>query len=484
MKAILKLIFCLQILQVALAFSSFSLPSTPLTTSTGITILGAASNYRLGRSVDGAGDFNNDGVDDFIVGSYYAAYNGGSTYGVVYVIYGNQNGFPANIDMSTTLDLTQGFLIYTPTLDYIGSGVASAGDFNKDGVDDIVIGGPQSNSAYVIYGKQGGATSHYNLGSLTISQGIKISGLTGQYFGVDVKSAGDQNGDGVDDIIIGASAYTYSSRTNVGCVYVIYGKQGGYSANINMASFNSAIGYRIIGKTGSDGFGYYLVPAKDVNGDNIADLLLAPNAKTYSVVIYGTKNGYTTDIDVATLTSAQGIFISHTSNLCKTLDAGDFNGDGLMDIAVCRSNYLHIIYGQTGGFAASYNLADTSISTNLITQIGTSTSFGTHIRFADLNQDGFSDTVAVQTSNRVSVIFGQATLSSTDYSTLATSGQAITIAGPPSGEFGFSLGIAGDVDKNGLIDIIIGSVSDSSISGRTSGGQAYLIYSSKTLFFF
>ncbi len=128
---------------------------TLIPSTTGFMITGNAANDRFGWSVSTAGDINNDGYDDIIVGAYYK----NSYQGAVYVIYGGLKSTTTNIDLSTqTLDpQNTGFMITgnNAAAEYFGWSVSTAGDINNDGYDDIIVGAYYKNSqrgaAYVIY---------------------------------------------------------------------------------------------------------------------------------------------------------------------------------------------------------------------------------------------------------------------------------------------------------------------------------------------
>mgnify|MGYP002651094584 FL=1 len=195
--------------------------------SNGFKISGAAANDLSGTSVASAGDINDDGFADLIVGAPGVDPNGGAAY----VIFGKAGGFGANIDLSS-LDGSNGFKITgadaTGHIVDTGWSVASAGDVNGDGFDDIIVGAPgtydYANSAsYVVFGKAGGFGANIDLSSLDGSNGFKIDHA--QSFdtsGHSVASAGDVNGDGFADLIIGAP--NSSTNSYSGASYVLYGR--------------------------------------------------------------------------------------------------------------------------------------------------------------------------------------------------------------------------------------------------------------------
>ncbi len=165
--------------------------------TTGFNITGSAPGNGLGGSVKTAGDINNDGYEDIIVGA--------SNLGAAYVIYGGPTLPDIDLNLTTLDPATTGFMIRGKSGESLGSAVSIAGDINNDGFDDIIIGDAQG-TVYVIYGGPKSSMSNIDLSSLPLdpaTTGFMITGnAAGDQFGQAVSTAGDINHDGYGDIIV------------------------------------------------------------------------------------------------------------------------------------------------------------------------------------------------------------------------------------------------------------------------------------------
>jgi hypothetical protein len=246
--------------RVAPAFSAL-VYLAELTGGDGFKLNGETAGDNSGFSVSGAGDVNGDGFDDLFVGAHLADPSGTSS-GASYVVFGKAGGFSASLNLST-LDGTTGFRLQGEAeYDFSGRSVSGAGDVNGDGFDDMIVGasgadpnGPESGASYVVFGKASGFTATLNLSTLNGSDGFKLLGETaGDYSGSSVSGAGDVNGDGFDDLIVGAFGADANGSTS-GSSYVVFGKGSGFAASLDLSTLTGSNGFEVMGERAGQFFG-------------------------------------------------------------------------------------------------------------------------------------------------------------------------------------------------------------------------------------
>jgi hypothetical protein len=307
----------------------------------GFVINGVAALDESGRSVSSAGDVNGDGLDDLIVGAFRADPNGINNAGASYVVFGKATGTQVNLSDIASGTGGLGFVINgVAASDESGFSVSSAGDVNGDGLDDLIVGAPNadpngtadSGASYVVFGKAGGTKvelSALGTGGFVIN-GAAAYGESGR----SVSSAGDVNGDGLDDLIVGAKNAAPNGITNAGASYVVFGKAGGTA--INLADIaNGTGGFVINGVAALDESGRSVSSAGDVNGDGLDDLIVGaayadPNGSNSgaSYVVYGgnftgsvTQLG-TTGNDILSGTAANDVIFGGLGNDVITGNGG------------------------------------------------------------------------------------------------------------------------------------------------------------------
>ena len=497
-----------------------------LTSVQGSIFFGSDTKDYSGRSVSGAGDVNGDGFNDLLIGANWAdGPNNSRPYaGDSYLIFGNAS-VPSTLDLSSLG--SAGITIFGANRDD-GSGVSvsGGGDVNGDGFADLIIGARDANGfgsgksragkSFVVFGS-GSLPSTIDLSNLG-SSGITIFGVDlDDRSGISVGNAGDVNGDGFDDILIGAihADALGNMKPNAGECYLIF---GGISLPTTIDLTNlGALGTTIYGAETLDECGSSVSSAGDINGDGIDDLLIGArfadgsgNTKSYagdSYVIFGKTDWSTTPTIDLNLPGLAGVTIFGADigdkNGVSVASAGDVNGDGFDDVII--GAYAADALGNTKSFAgdsylvfggtslpATLNLA--SLGTAGITIYGADAGDLSGLSVSgggDVNGDGYDDLlIGAFSSSGIGnsklnagesyVLFGATVLPSSISLLSLGASVGMTIYGSDAGDAsGTSVSFAGDVNGDGFDDLIIGAPKASSIgNNKLTAGESYLIYGS------
>jgi len=400
------------------------------------TFEGDSANDEFGGSVSGAGDVNGDGRADLIVAAAFDD-NNGSNSGSVRVLSGSDGSTLYTFDGDGAED-------------FFGVSVSGAGDVNGDGRADLIVGAPgddnngsRSGSARVFSGIDG--TTLYTFDGDT----------AGDNLGVSVSGAEDVNGDGRVDLIVGASRANNISINGVssGSVRVLSGIDGSTLYTVN-------------GDSNGERFGSSVSGAGDVNGDGRADLIVG--------ALFDSNNGVSSG-NARVLSGIDGSTL-HTFDGDAAFDefggsvsgAGDVDGDGRADLIVGAR--FDAGPGFNNGSARVLSGSDGSTLYNFEGD-GVNFQFGSSVSDAgDVNGDGFADLIVGAVFDRnTGVASGSATvLSGIDGGTL------YTFNGDSAGDqFGVSVSGAGDVNGDGLDDFIVGA----RFGGANGGGYARVFVS-------
>ena len=388
----------------------------------------AETGDMFGRSLV-IGDFNADGFDDLVVGVPVEDLGSSINAGAVHVIYGSSSGLSAtsaHADQFWTQDSTDIDDIAEPG-DLFGSSLTT-GDFNADGKDDLAIGAPgeilgtiiSAGAVEVIYGSSTGlsATSaHADQFWTQDSTNIDDIAEFNDQFGFSL-TAGDFNGDGKDDLALGAPFENIGSILDAGGAEVIYGSSSGLSATLAHADqFWSQDSTDIGGSAEpTDQFGGSLATG-DFNADGKDDLAIGLPGEDIGIVtdvggvqiIYGSSTGLS-----ATLAHGNQFWIQDSPDIFDISELGDqfgfslttadFNADGKDDLAigvraedlgsVINVGGVEVIYGSSNGLSATLAHADqfwTQENVDIDDSAEASDQFGQFLATGDFNADGKDD---------------------------------------------------------------------------------------------
>lgn len=440
--------------------SSAGIPAAP-----SVTLQADQAGANFGISVDGAGDVNNDGYGDLVVGaSTWESSVAEDKEGAVFIYHGSAAGLnvtPARILQSNKANM------------YMGSCVAGLGDINGDGFSDIGIGGfvacfPGTNC------NEGIAWVY--LGSATGIPGAERHRLDRDWptaqFGASIAPAGDVNGDGFSDVIIGAHKYDLGPCVDLTCddgaVFIYHGSANALGAGLNPAPttvFNT-VGY-------SQRAGWAVSTAGDVNGDGYSDIIIGdwrdqigPEASEGTAFIY---HGSASGINTVPATILQSnVATSYFGRSVST--AGDVNGDGYADVIV---GCIQFSGGQTyEGAAFIYLGSPTGVSSSAFLRYepnATNAGMGESVSTAgDVNGDGYSDMIVGAPGQGRAYVYHGGT-----YNVNATPSFTRS-SGMAAARMGAAVANAGDVNGDGYSDAIIGSPDAS--NGQANEGLVHVHY--------
>jgi len=302
----------------------------------GFKIHGEASFYHCGYQVSGAGDVNGDGIADMIIGAPNAV-NGA---GRAYIVFGHKDH--GLVDIKLPAAAGKGFVIEGTSQDNLGNSVSKIGDFNGDGIDDIIIGAHSADGwkgkAYIVFGRRRGNFPAVMKTPVMGNDGITLKGISdGDHFGCAVSEAGDFNGDGLKDVVIGA----YGVNISKGSAYLVLGTRA-TPGEIQISKLDRSSGFSMV-TPDYHALGVSVSGGRDINGDGLSDIVVSGperGSKRGSVyVLYGQKKKLFNQVDFGKELDEREAFYMFGRQDSDRFGkwarvVKDVNGDGLDDLIV------------------------------------------------------------------------------------------------------------------------------------------------------
>ena len=501
--------------------SGSAFPLATLDGSNGFRFNGAATGDSLGRSVAAAGDVNDDGFDDIIVGARGA---GTGDPGEAYVVFGRAAGFSASFD-SAALNGSNGFRL-TSSAPSTGSGaqfgiaVGGAGDVNGDGIDDVIVGsiinlglGGTREDVFVVFGRNTGFSASIDVATLNGTGGFELTRPLnttdlGLFYRMSATGAGDLNNDGFDDVVIGAVNADFGAQ-NTGSAFVYFGNSTP-PASVNLDALNGTNGFRLDGATGFANLGYSTSAAGDLNGDGLDDLIVGAQnafvsgaASGSGYVVFGKNGAFPASFTTAALDGTTGFRIPAIDNRSATgstvSGGGDVNGDGFEDIVigapyayagptVAYPGASYVIFGKktsvVGNFPADFDLASLT-GTNGFKISGESEYdyAGRAVIAGDVNGDGLADilvgAIGIEAKHEFKgggyLVFGAATSPANVPLAGLNGTNGFKLLGVAANDqVGIGVAGAGDVNGDGRADLLLGA--ETAQPNGSFSGSAFVVF--------
>ncbi|MCD4657551.1 MAG: choice-of-anchor D domain-containing protein [Planctomycetes bacterium] len=420
------------------------------------------------------GDFNGYGFQDIVVGAPLDDDRGESS-GCAFIYFGRE--YWTWCIEARFADVK---IIGASSGDKFAYSVASAGDVNDDGFDDIIIGAPyndsnteDSGSVYIIFGKHNWSSQAY-----AVNANVKFVGRRKRdNFGLSVSSAGDINNDGFADVIIGAPGDDDGGDKS-GCAYIYFGRETWDSL---IATYQADV--KIISKMKEDYFGNNVANAGDVNNDGIQDVIIGSRGNYGHASLFFGRNIWIEEICAS---NADVSFYGETTQdkfCCSVSSAGDVNNDGFDDIIIgainnneggTRAGSAYIYFGNENMKSfISAKSADVKLISN-----DDESMFGISVSSAgDVNNDGYDD-VIVGAPKYITccalLFFG---CQNWDAKIHASNADVLLRGNSFNRNLGCCVSSAGDINNDGIDDVLVGAYKDRRYH---SDGGVYTFFGRKT----
>jgi hypothetical protein len=339
----------------------------------------------------------------------------------VYIIFGQAREDTVPVMMLGSLAAQSGLVLFQGSAQQ--TTVAPAGDLNHDGFDDVAVGLPledvegasQAGTVVVIFGQADATTEAASLTMPGANQahGLRIPGIGARHgLGASVAGPGDVNGDGIDDLLIGAPG----ADGDQGTVYVLYGREPlGSASTLDLASLGGSLGLVVGGNHAGERLGTGVAAAGDFDADGAADIIVAGSSE--AVLLRG---GGLDELDAGPLTVEQVAGrVVFTGAGAPVAGGGDVNGDGFDDVVI----RTFVVFGRPLDTTASIDLQALSGGDGVALEMDRAVGLGRNrAALGDFNDDGLTDVLlgadlAGETESEAGsglVVFGRALVDCND----------------------------------------------------------------------
>lgn len=455
------------------------LPINSLDGSNGFRLSGVR-NERVGLRLSGIGDFNGDGFDDAVVGTETESRDPGN----VHILLGHAGGNPVSSDLT---NMTAGNRIVITGISARGQSVAGAGDVNRDGYTDVMVSsfvGLDRSRVYIIFGN-GNTSRTVNLSSFSLSDGFILEdGFASGLFGQGLSSAGDVDGDGNSDILVGDNAFARSA----GATYLVYGGSN-FSAVSGVQYLDGSNGTVFLGVEQNLDSGMSVSGAGDINNDTYTDIIIGTSANVSFIVLGGPRT-FGPAVNLSSLNGFNGFRVEGGFRPLSAI--GDINGDGVDDFAVSgapESGACHIFFGQPGLGTANVDVSLLTGSNGFSVLTG-GDGISSISGAGDVNGDGIDDMIiglsGVDSAGLENVgasyfIFGRITWQQYLNLSSINGSNGIVIEGRAAGDYtGATVSGIGDFNGDGHPDVMLGAPG-ADPHGECLGGELSILFGGRGL---